>query len=142
MAIAAFVFLGVAPLHAGELSPIGRWRTFDRATGAQNGVIEITDKDGTLEGRVVKMIAMPGDPANPVCHKCARPDKDQPVLGMTVLKGLKHEGNAWVDGTILDPHTGYVYGSEIRLDESGTKLFVRGYLGISLMGRTVTWIRE
>jgi uncharacterized protein (DUF2147 family) len=127
---------------AAELTPVGHWRTYSDKTGAQTGVIEITQAGDELTGRIVKLISEPGDPADPVCKKCDGPEKDQRVLGMTILKGFKHDGDEWDGGTILDPRTGSVYSSELRLDEDGKKLLVRGYIGISLLGRSVTWIRD
>jgi hypothetical protein len=143
---AGAVFLALALLcgagtHAAETSPVGRWWTFDGDTGAKSGIIEITLAHDELVGRIVKMIPRPGDPPDPVCDRCDGPERDQRVLGMTILKGLKHDGDMWIGGTILDPRTGYVYGVQLHPDESGKKLFVRGYLGISLLGRTQTWLR-
>jgi uncharacterized protein (DUF2147 family) len=140
--LALVALLATWSASAAELSPVGRWKTFDDDTGAQAGVIEITVSHDELVGRIVEMIPGPGDPADPVCGKCAGPEKNQRVLGMTILKGLKHDGDIWEGGTILDPRTGNIYSSELRVDDSGKKLLVRGYLGISLLGRTQTWLRD
>lgn len=126
---------------AGDLSPVGFWRTFDDETGKESGIVEITRAHDTLVGKVVKIIPEPGDPANPLCNKCDGPEKDQPVLGLTILKGFHQDGDSWGDGTILDPRTGNVYSAEMHVGEEGRKLFLRGYLGISLLGRTQTWLR-
>lgn len=143
-AIAAigFALLWAPSLSAGELSPVGHWKTFDDKTGAQSGLIEITQSGDELTGRVIKLIPQPGDPADPHCKKCDGPEKDQRVLGMIILKGFKRDGDEWDGGTILDPRSGNVYSSEMRLDDAGQKLFVRGYIGISLLGRTTTWVRD
>lgn len=123
-------------------SPLGRWRTIDDETGAQSGLVEITQIGNELTGRIVKIIPRAGDPADPVCKKCDGPEKNQRVLGMTILKGFKRDGDEWDGGTILDPRSGNVYSSELRLDDAGKKLFVRGYIGISLLGRTTIWQRD
>jgi uncharacterized protein (DUF2147 family) len=127
---------------ADEMSPIGRWKTISDKTGHETGIVEISKSGDVLVGKVVKIIAEPGDPADPVCKKCDGPEKDQRVLGMTILKGFHRDGDAWDGGTILDPRTGSIYSSEIHLDDGGHKLQVRGYIGISLLGRTQTWIRD
>ena len=126
---------------AGDLSPVGFWRTFDDKTGKESGIVEITRVQDSLEGKVVKIIPEPGDPPNPVCEKCDGPEKDQPVLGLKILKGFHQDGDSWDDGTVLDPRTGNVYSAEMHVGEDGRKLFLRGYLGISLLGRTQTWLR-
>ena len=94
-----------------------------------------------LVGKIVKSIPQPGDPIDPVCGGCDGADKNQPVLGLTILKGLRRDGDMWDGGTVLDPRTGTVYNAEIRLDDGGRLLKLRGYLGFSLFGETVTWIR-
>lgn len=129
----------IAP--AAEPSPIGRWWTIDDDTGAQNGVIEIEQSGDELIGRIVKIVRQPGDPANPVCKKCEGAEKNQPILGLTILRGFHRDGDEWDGGTILDPRSGNVYSSQMRLGDGGRKLLVRGYLGISLLGRTQTWTR-
>jgi uncharacterized protein (DUF2147 family) len=139
-ALAALAF--VASAQAGELSPVGRWRTFDDSTGHESGLIEIAKVGDVLEGKVVRIIPRAGESADPVCKKCDGPEKNQHVIGMKILKGFKHDGEEWDSGTILDPRSGTVYSSELRLDDGGRKLLVRGYIGISLLGRTQTWLRE
>lgn len=127
---------------AAEPSPLGRWRTFDDNTGAESGLIEITQSGGELQGKVVRIIPHPGDPADPVCKKCDGAEKGQHIVGLTILKGFKRDGDEWDGGTILDPRSGWVYNSTIRVGPDGKSLFVRGYIGISLLGRTQTWQRD
>jgi uncharacterized protein (DUF2147 family) len=147
MALVPYLSAGLAVttaigVWAATPSPVGRWRTFSDTTGAESGVVEITQAGDELVGKVVKIIPQPGDPADPTCEKCDGPEKDQRVLGMTILKGFKRDGDEWDGGTILDPRSGSVYSSELRLDSDDRKLLVRGYIGISLLGRTETWLRD
>ena len=147
-AIPAIVFVIVLPamigsvVRAEDMSPVGRWKTISDTTGRETGVVEITRTGDTLSGKVVRIIPGVGDPADPVCRKCDGPEKDQRILGMTILKNFHRDGDEWDGGTILDPKTGSIYSSELRLDDGGRKLKVRGYIGISLIGRTQTWIRD
>jgi uncharacterized protein (DUF2147 family) len=142
LVVSALALLWSQNVFAADLSPVGRWRTIDDKTGEQTGVVDIVQSGDELTGRVVKIIPKPGDPADPVCKKCDGPEKDQRILGMMILKGFKRDGDEWDGGTILDPRSGNVYSSELRLDDDGKKLLVRGYIGISLLGRTATWIRD
>lgn len=141
VAVAVAALIASAAAQAGELSPVGRWRTFDDKTGKESGLIEIASAGDTLEGKVLRVIPRPGESADPLCRKCDGPEKNQHVVGMTILKGFRRDGDAWDGGTILDPRSGNVYSSELRLDDDGKKLLVRGYIGISLFGRTQTWVR-
>lgn len=71
-----------------------------------------------------------------------RERKNQPVVGMVILTGMRKNGSEYNGGEILDPDTGWVYRCKMRLVEGGKKLILRGYLGFSLLGRSQTWIRE
>ncbi|HBP75950.1 MAG TPA: DUF2147 domain-containing protein, partial [Alcanivorax sp.] len=63
------------------------------------------------------------------------------LLGVTVLKGLEYAGdNEWEDGTIYSPDNGKTYSARATLTDENT-LEARGYLGISLLGRSQTWQR-
>jgi len=141
-AVAAGAAVSVASAaFAADLSPVGLWRTFSVTTGREAGAVEIKQVGDVLVGRIVKSIPQPGDPVDPVCGGCEGTEKNQPVLGLTILKGLRRDGDMWDGGTVLDPRTGTVYSAEIRLDDGGRLLKLRGYLGFSLFGQTVTWIR-
>ena len=61
---------------------------------------------------------------------------------MQILSGLKPDGDEWAGGEILDPNNGKVYKAKARLADGGKKLEVRGFIGVSLLGRTQTWQRE
>jgi uncharacterized protein (DUF2147 family) len=139
LAVAAALVLSASSLCAAELSPVGRWRTVSDETGKQTGVVEISESNGALSGRIVKMVLEPGDSADPVCQKCEGPERGQRIMGMTILKGVRPDGDKWDGGTILDPRSGNIYRCQLRVSENGRMLFVRGYMGVSLLGRTQTW---
>ena len=82
------------------------------------------------------------DPANKnsVCKQCSGEDKNKPILGLTIIKGLSKDGSEYNSGEILDPKNGKLYKCALTL-ESKDKLKVRGYIGFSLLGRTQYWHR-
>ena len=128
--------------HAAELSPIGLWKTIDDTTGQQRGLVRIREVNGQYEGKVEKTFPKLGEETNPKCEKCEGVRRNQPVIGMTILWGLTKQGDEYQGGEILDPENGKVYRSRIKLVDNGKKLDVRGFIGISLFGRSQTWIRE
>ncbi|HUA89129.1 MAG TPA: DUF2147 domain-containing protein [Steroidobacteraceae bacterium] len=122
-------------------SPVGRWQLIDDETHSPRGIVEISLVAGELQGRFVKAFLRPGEPAGARCVKCAGERHDQPMVGMVILWGLRPRGNEWVDGHILDPTQGRIYGATVALLAGGTQLKVHGYLGISLLGRSQVWQR-
>jgi uncharacterized protein (DUF2147 family) len=125
---------------AGEPSPVGLWRTYDDKDGQAASLVRIEDRGGILEGLVIKILPRPGHPADARCEKCDGARKNQPVTGMTILWDMRRDGDEYTGGRIIDPEDGNIYRCKMRV--SGNKLDVRGYLGISLFGRTQTWVRE
>jgi len=127
---------------AAEVSPVGVWRTIDDKTKKERSIIRITEANGELKGTVEKLFDQPGDDPAHLCKECKDERKDKPIIGMTILWGLKKDGNSWTGGEILDPHNGKIYSAKITPSGDGKSLNVRGFIGISLLGRTQTWLRQ
>ena len=64
------------------------------------------------------------------------------MLGMVILTDLRKDGDQYTGGKILDPQNGNVYRCNVRVVDGGKKLEVRGFIGVSLFGRTQVWQRE
>jgi uncharacterized protein (DUF2147 family) len=123
-------------------SPVGRWRTTDDKTGQAKSIIEITEMNGDLQGKVERVFSPPARSGNPLCDQCPGDRKHRPVVGMQILWGMKKEGDEYAGGRIFDPETGKTYRCKLRVIDGGKKLEVRAFVGFSLAGRTETWIRE
>lgn len=122
-----------------QSSPIGVWKTIDDKTGKEKSYVRIYEtKAGKLQGEVIKILT-PGK-EDAVCDKCDGENKNKPIKGLTIIWGLEKDGDSWSGGQILDPNSGKKYKCSMKLD-GNNKLSVRGYVGISLMGRTQTWTR-
>lgn len=130
------LLLGCLQINA--QSVIGKWKTIDDKTGKAKSVVEIYESNGKIYGKVVEIF----DPAKRErkCEKCDGADKNKPVLGLVVIKGLSKDGDEYNGGKIVDPETGSVYKCFVKL-EGKDKLTVRGYMGIALIGRSQTWVR-
>ena len=143
MAVAAVVAVSGAtvPVRAAELSAVGLWEQVDESSGKAESWFKISERGGVYEGNVVKIFSKPGEDENWVCNKCEGAERGAPVLGLTLIKGMQRNGLSYEHGTIMDPRDGSVYRALMKLSPDGQKLEVRGYLGISLFGRTQTWNR-
>jgi uncharacterized protein (DUF2147 family) len=116
----------------------GDWITIDDKTGQKRARVHISIVDGQLEGTILQVYSQAGDTG--ICSKCPGKFKDQPVQGLEFLWGLKEkEHGVWDGGQILDPKTGKIYRAKLKIQNN--KLFVRGYVGISVLGRTQVWVR-
>ena len=120
-------------------SPVGLWKSIDDETKQAKALIRIVEQGGALIGRIEKVLT---DKADAVCDLCPDDRKGKPVQGMTILTGLKKDGDEWTGGEILDPNNGKLYRAKAKLADGGRKLDVRGFIGIALVGRTQTWLRE
>lgn len=129
------MFLGLGSMSA--QSVIGKWKTIDDETGKPKSVVEITEKDGKIYGKVIEILT---ENKTAVCTKCVGTNKDKPIKGLTIINGLIKDGNEYNGGKILDPTSGKEYKCTMKLNGSD-KLDVRGYVGIQALGRTQTWIR-
>ncbi len=94
--------------------------------------------NGQLFGKVTKV--RPGRTPQDVCDKCSGEYKNQLILGMVIMRNFHPDGDDWVGGTVMDPENGKEYKGKIWA-EGNDKLHMRGYIGISLLGRTEVWTR-
>jgi uncharacterized protein (DUF2147 family) len=122
----------------------GTWQQIDDKTGSPKAIIEIRQENGAYVGKIVKVTPRPGYTPQKSCNKCPAPYTNQPILGMDVITGLKHvEGTSnYEKGRVIDPLAGKIYDARIRLNNNGKRLTLRGYMGVSALGRSQTWIRQ
>ena len=121
-------------------SPLGLWKTVDDKTGTPRAMVRIYLQDGKYFGRIEQSFA-PGAETR-VCSVCTDERKNQPIIGLLIIRNVTPRDGEYGGGDILDPDTGSVYRCKFRLDKDGTVLVVRGFIGISLLGRTQTWQRQ
>jgi uncharacterized protein (DUF2147 family) len=117
----------------------GTWINIDDETGVKKSEITLYVEKGKLYGRIERLL-LPEDQGK-ICSNCKGKDKDQPIEGLIIVKGLSKDGNEWTAGDILDPANGKSYDCTIKLDDANT-LNVRGFLGFSILGRAQIWQRK
>ena len=137
------MFFAAMAAAADRTSPVGLWKTIDDKTQQPRSLVRIMESGGTLEGRIEQLLnRQPDDDPEGLCRACKGDRKDRPVIGMKILWGLVQNGEAWEKGEILDPKNGKTYSCKVRVSPDGTKMEVRGFIGLSVIGRSQTWIRE
>mgnify|MGYP000991508935 CR=1 FL=1 len=116
--------------------------------GGQSRVEIVVKDDGTLSGKIVwlreplygKGEEPEGQPKTDQNNPDAARHGD-PIIGLEILKGFEREKNGeWKGGTVYDPETGKTYKAKISMKDADT-LNLRGFIGISLLGRTTEWKR-
>ena len=133
------VFLGNAFLASaclvcaafGQTTPAGTWQSVDDATGNPRAVIKISQAGDFYSGVVVRSLTPVAPGVVPVCDLCSDDRKGKPLMGMEIIRkvGVAEQGGVWSGGEILDPDKGKTYGLQLRLQDDGKKLQVRGKIG-------------
>jgi uncharacterized protein (DUF2147 family) len=115
-------------------TPVGYWRTEEGKAKVQ--VYECGTKQ--ICGKIIEL----KEPKDPNTGKDKADPDGKPMIGMEIMKDFKHtEGQEWDEGTIYDPKEGKTYSATFELHKGGNTMDLRGYVLISLIGKTQTWTR-
>jgi uncharacterized protein (DUF2147 family) len=137
MVVLVSALAGAGTLLAAD-SIVGPWKTVDEKSGKVVSEVELYDQGGKLYGKITRLTEPNDAQGKPkICTKCPGADKDQPIVGLVILKDLGASGDRYKGGTIMDPDNGKVYTAEVWPEDG--KLKVRGYLGPFY--RTQTWLK-
>lgn len=140
LGIISGIFLVISSGFAAE-GIVGDWVTIDDTTHKPRALVRITDENGVISATIQKVYKEEGDTG--ICQKCPGEFQGKPVQGLRFVWGLKPSGsNQWDGGQILDPKNGKIYRCKMKLNPNANSLDVRGYIGISLLGRTQVWLRK
>lgn len=137
----ATAVIGLFSLSANADIAEGRWVTIDDEDGSKASVVEISiAEDGKLQGTIVELLREDDKGKN--CEECPDEFHNKPIEGLTFMWGLeREEEGVWESGRILDPKSGSIYKSQLEVAEDGKSIEVRGYIGVSWIGRSQEWLR-
>ncbi len=140
--ITAFALYAAGAAAMAQMTPIGLWKTISDKDGTPQSEVRLLESNGVIVGRLEK-VYRPTFKGDEKCVECKDDRKDQPMIGLEIMRGLKKtEGkDVWEGGTIVDPESGTVYKAKVTPIEGGAKREMRGFVGFSLLGRTQTWVR-
>ncbi len=116
---------------------LGKW-----LNSSGEGQIEIFKRGDKYYGKLI-WIKNPNDEKGKPKTDVKNPNanlKSKPLLGLEIVKDFIFEDGKWVDGKVYDPKTGKSYSGNISL-QGLNQLNMRGYIGISIIGRTEAWKR-
>lgn len=139
--IPAHLLVGVVTSVGAQSTPAGLWNTISDVDGRPTAVVELREEKGEYVG-VVRALLVPADHDDSICGKCTDERRNQPVVGMEILRHMRPDGAEWSGGEILDPENGKTYRARMKLVDGGKKLVIRGYIGVPLFGRSQTWVRR
>lgn len=108
----------------------------DYMVPSKDGAIRVYEKGGKYYGKII----LNKDPNKLDVNNPDKAKQSQKVLGMNILNDFKFDGEIWESGTIYDPKNGKTYSCKITRMENGD-LNIRGFVGISLLGRTETFVK-
>jgi uncharacterized protein (DUF2147 family) len=144
MACITVVFFSAAAFAKGTFNtPEGTWVQIDDKTQQPHSIIKVYSYDGKIYGKILEAFPQNGKPPRKVCDLCQGKQHNAPIIGLAIMSGfVQTKPNVWDNGVILDPSSGKIYSCKLTLTNDGLQMGVRGYIGVSLLGRTQTWFRK
>jgi hypothetical protein len=103
---------------ANQNSPVGYWKIMDEETKQPASIVQITDNQDNLTGKVVKLLNNP----DAICTKCSGEQQNKPILGMTILWGFQAKNDSFTEGKILATRRGAIFDAGMQIAPDGQTL--------------------
>jgi uncharacterized protein (DUF2147 family) len=132
-----FIVLLLISLSISGQTIIGKWKTIDGQTGIEKAIVEIYKQDEKIFGKIIEILE--SDNKDALCDQCEGDEKNQPVLGLILIKNMLKDGKYYRKGTIFDPEYGKKFRCRLKLTDDPDVLQVRGY--IAFLFSTQYWVR-
>lgn len=143
--LSASLLMSTSMLFASTAGLEGYWRSMDDRTGEPLSIIEFKKQtNGTYTGTIVHRYANATGFTMTHCTKCPAPFTNKPLLGLEFFSGLTQDPkkpDTYINGKIVEPKSGNIYNGKARVSSDGRRLHLRGYQGVSILGRTQVWLR-
>ena len=125
--------------RADEPAASGLWQKSE--AGKPVVWVLIFERGGPYEGAIARRFLKPGDDSGAVCTKCVDDRRNEPLLGLTFIRGMNRNGLKYEGGDILDPRNGKIYSANMTVSPDGQTLTLHSYVGISILGHDEVWNR-
>lgn len=134
LSLVSSLALASDPLHG------NKWKTIDDETKKPLSIVQFSEtSNGVLSAKILDVL---DGTEGKKCTKCVGKFHNKPIEGLQIVSGLKKTAkNVYDGGKITDPKNGKTYSFSVKLSNDGKTLAGRGYIGISVLGRSQTWIR-
>ncbi len=143
-ALGIILSLSIQSIFAQDIS--GKWKTVDDKSGFSRADVLISkNENGTYSGKILIIRPTPGKPTTGVCTECKGDLKNKSLVGLQIINNFipnPKKEDEYINGKVFDPLSGNIYSCKAKLSSNGKRLTLRGYVGISALGRSQTWIRE
>ncbi|WP_420134696.1 DUF2147 domain-containing protein [Rhodopseudomonas sp.] len=143
-AVLSYVMAATSPAAAAEPTAAGLWQRTDNGKPGGKPVVWVLMLDrgnNMYEGVVAKSFQQAGQPNLTVCEECEDDRKNQPILGISLIRDMKRKGRIYENGNILDPRNGDVWKAMLTVSPDGQTLTLRGYLMTPALGKDEDWFR-
>lgn len=135
LSLLSTLVMATDPLHG------TKWKTIDDQTKKPQSIVQFTEtSNGVLSAKIIDVLE--GSEGNK-CTKCEGKFYNKPLEGVQIVSGLKRtHQNIYDGGKITDPKNGKTYSFSAKLAPDGKTLSGRGYIGVSALGHSQTWLRS